>query len=402
MVRGLLLNARDVTVQSALETQLRQAQKMEAVGRLAGGIAHDFNNLLAAIQCNVHLLRDARTMAPEDDESLAEILEAVTRGAGLTRQLLTFSRAGKRSNDPVDVAATVRSVEPMLRRLVTKNAVLRVITDEAPVMSEVDVTHLEQVVVNLALNARDAMPDGGSLTIEARTVVRGADDLLAPAEAPPGRYAMLRVTDTGTGMDETTRGRVFEPFFTTKPQGKGTGLGLSTVYAIVRQSRGFVGVESVIGTGSSFTILLPASAQTLVREAPVEPESTVELGNERILVVDDELPLRRAIGQYLLRLGYRVENAPSGAAALDFFARGEHFELVLTDLMMPGMTGRELVRRLETVAPDTRAIFMSGYAEAGVHDEPVPGVPFVQKPFALDDLGQIVRETLDRRLTPAR
>jgi two-component system, cell cycle sensor histidine kinase and response regulator CckA len=402
LVRGFLLNARNVTVQSALETQLRQAQKMEAVGRLAGGIAHDFNNLLAAIQCNVHLLRDSGEKDPDDDESLAEILEAVTRGAGLTRQLLTFARAGKGSSDPVDVASTVRSLEPMLRRLVTKNAVLRVITDEAPVTSEVDTTQLEQVVVNLALNARDAMPDGGSLTIEARTVERAAEAHLAPVEAPPGRYAMLRVTDTGTGMDEATRARVFEPFFTTKPQGKGTGLGLSTVYAIVRQSRGYLGVESAPGVGSAFTILLPASVKSAAVEAPTEPEAPVEVGSERILVVDDELPLRRALGQYLMRLGYRVENAASGPAALELIARGERFDLVLTDLMMPGMTGRELVRRLETAAPDTRAIFMSGYAEAGVHDEPVPGVPFVQKPFALDDLGQVVREVLDRRTTTAR
>jgi len=384
------------------EEHLRQAQKMEAVGRLAGGVAHDFNNLLTAITGYGELMRGSLNEGEPLRSNLEEILKAAHRAAALTRQLLAFSRRQVLEPKVLDLNAVVTGVLPMLRRLIGED--IELISTPAPDLARVkaDQSQVEQVVMNLAVNARDAMPGGGKLMLETMDV--DLDRVYARQHVPlqPGSYVMLAVSDTGTGMDEKTKARIFEPFFTTKEQGKGTGLGLATVYGIVKQSGGYVWVYSEAGHGTTFNIYLPRAVEKIVEKDPpgVPPKSAG--GSETILVAEDEEMVRSLTRQILEESGYTVLEAPHGMEALQIAERYKgHIHLVLTDVVMPQMSGRDLAERLALLRPGIRVLYMSGYpghaaAQQGDLD---PGAPFLQKPFTVESLTRKVREVLDQTRT---
>jgi len=397
---GILGIGRDVTERVQLEQQLRQAQKMEAVGRLAGGIAHDFNNILTAITGYADLLLE--DLGPTDPrrQDADEIHKAAERAAGLTRQLLAFSRQQVLQPTVLEVNNLVSDLEKMLRRLLGEDVELS--TRLAPTTGRVkaDPGQLEQVIMNLAVNARDAMPNGGKLTLETGNVE--LDEVYAtdhyPARAGP--FVLLAVSDTGIGMSDETQAHMFEPFFTTKEKGKGTGLGLATVYGIIKQSGGFIWVYSEVGHGTTFKLYLPRVEELAERASqPVQAPARPARGTETVLVVEDEAPVRSVARQVLERHGYTVLEAPSAEAALDLATRySGTIHLLLTDVVMPGLNGRELASRLADLRPDARVIFMSGYTDDAVtrHGVLEPGSAYVQKPFTPDAIARRVREVLDR------
>jgi len=388
---------RDVTEQRHLEEQFRQAQKMEAVGQLAGGIAHDFNNLLTAILGNTQLL--LRELPPGDSKrgDVEEIRKASERAASLTRQLLAYSRRQMLQPEVLDLNVVVADMDKMLRRLIGEHIAL--VAVPAPDLGRVraDPNQIEQVIVNLAVNARDAMPDGGKLTIETANV--DLDETFAQAHlgSVPGSYAMLAVTDTGAGMDASVRAHLFEPFFTTKEVGKGTGLGLATVYGIVKQSGGYISVYSEPGRGTSFKIYLPRIA-TPAETAPGPQKPVAARGTETVLVVEDEPAVLTLSRRALEAQGYVVLAASDAAAALRVVERhGGTIHLLLTDVVMPGLSGRELADRLTAQRPGIRVLYMSGYpGDAVVQHGTLPsGSAFLQKPFSPDGLARKVRDVLD-------
>jgi len=389
----------DVTERKDLESQFHQSQKMEAVGRLAGGIAHDFNNLLTVMMGYAELtLTDLAPDLPLRAD-IAEILSAGERSRDLIRQLLAFSRQQVLAPRVLSLNAVVSSIEPMLRRLVGEDVevVCGLSPDIGPILA--DVGNIEQVIVNLAVNARDAMPDGGTLTIET-----GERDLPSTEPARSGLgasvpHVLLAVSDTGTGMDDATKARIFDPFFTTKEQGKGTGLGLSTVYGIVKQSGGEIAVYSEPGEGTTFKVYLPRTsgvAEPIVAAPAQEP---VRGGHETILVVEDEPMLRAFCHSVLSRLGYQVVVAANPEQALPIFkARPDEIDLVITDIVMPGMPGTELADRLVQIRPSQRVVFVSGYTTLALsaRQEPSARFPLLEKPFSPASLGRLVRTVLDR------
>jgi nitrogen-specific signal transduction histidine kinase len=392
----------DLTERRRLEDQLRQSQKMEAVGRLAGGVAHDFNNVLTVVKSfSDFLLEDLDKLDPRRAD-VEEIAKAADRAAALTRKLLAFSRKQVMRPEPLDLNAVVTGMERMLERLIGED--VRVVTSLEPglLAVEADPSSIEQAILNLAVNARDAMPDGGILTI------RTKNETLEKADAAwairPGRYAMLSVSDTGHGMDVTTQARVFEPFFTTKPQGQGTGLGLAMVYGIVKQSGGHVWVESKPDEGTTFTVYLPQPSQVdagAFRAGPRaagEPHPAHARGGETILLVDDEEAVRSSARRALERAGYDVIAASDGSDALRLFTEHDGgIHMVVTDVVMPGLSGRELVGRLRIMRPKLRVLFVSGYTEEGVRRQGVlePGAAYLEKPFTPEKLLRKVREVLD-------
>ncbi|HET9387895.1 MAG TPA: PAS domain S-box protein [Gemmatimonadales bacterium] len=390
---------RDVTDQRHLEEQFRQAQKMEAVGQLAGGIAHDFNNLLTAILGNTQLL--LRDLPPGDAKraDVEEIRKASERAASLTRQLLAYSRRQMLQPEILDLNVVVADMDRMLRRLIGENIAL--VTILAPDLGRVraDPNQIEQVLVNLAVNARDAMTDGGGgqLTIETSNVNLDEAFTQAHLGSKPGPHAMLAVTDTGTGMDATVRAHLFEPFFTTKDVGKGTGLGLATVYGIVKQSDGYISVYSEPGRGSSFKIYLPR-LDARPRTSSPGMKAGVSHGTETILVVEDE-PAVLSLSQRALEAhGYVVLAASDATTALRLVERhGGEIHLLLTDVIMPGMSGRDLADQLASRRPGIRVLYMSGYPGDAVvqHGELQAGSAFLQKPFSPDGLARKVRDALD-------
>jgi signal transduction histidine kinase len=377
-----------------LEDQLRQTQKMDAVGRLAGGVAHDFNNMLAVILGQAELLL-RRGDAPEPAaRGLREIRKAAERAANLTRQLLAFSRKQILHPQVLDLNEVVTGIESMLQRLIGED--VRLVTALKPEVGRVkaDPGQIDQVILNLAINARDAMPGGGTLTIETDRVE--LDDAYARLHegAAPGRYGMLAVTDTGVGMDAATLKRVFEPFFTTKELGHGTGLGLATVYGIVKQSGGFVWVYSEPRHGTTFKVFLPQ-----VDVPAPEPGQEVRRpvgGTETILVVEDEELLRDVLEDMLRESGYTVLAAAGPEDAVERVRNGLRVDLVLTDVVMPGMNGRELAERIQSLSPESKVLFMSGYTDdavlrLGILDA---HLPLLHKPFGLETLLDKVREAL--------
>jgi signal transduction histidine kinase len=397
---GILGIGRDVTERVQLEQQLRQAQKMEAVGRLAGGIAHDFNNILTAITGYADLLLEDLGATDPRRQDADEIHKAADRAAGLTRQLLAFSRQQVLQPTVIEVNKLVGDLEKMLRRLLGEDVELT--TRLAPTTGRVkaDPGQLEQVIMNLAVNARDAMPTGGKLTLETGNM--DLDESYAtdhyPARAGP--FVMLAVSDTGIGMSEETQAHMFEPFFTTKEKGKGTGLGLATVYGIIKQSGGFIWVYSEVGHGTTFKLYLPRVEELAERAAaPAQARARPARGTETILVVEDEAPVRNVARQVLERHGYTVLEAASAEAALDLATRySGTIHLLLTDVVMPGLNGRELASRLADLRNDARVIFMSGYTDDAVtrHGVLEPGAAYVQKPFTPDAIARKVREVLDQ------
>jgi PAS domain S-box-containing protein len=376
--------------------QLAQAQKMEAIGLLAGGIAHDFNNLLGVIAGYCELV--LRELGEEDPRRrrLLEIRKAAERATGLTRQLLAFSRKQVMQPRVIDLNVVVSDMSKMLRRLIGEDVELLALAGNGLGMVRADPGQMEQVLLNLALNARDAMPRGGKLTIEtANVTLDGAQADMRPG-VTPGRHVMLAVSDTGHGMNRDVQARVFEPFFTTKGQGKGTGLGLSTVYGIVKQSGGSIWVYSEEGVGTSFKVYLPrieASAEV----AEPEPPRARRGGSETILLVEDDASLRELVAEVLGDLGYTVLAAAHPEEALDLVARGTRLDLLLTDVVMPGIGGRELARRIEASVPGLKVLYASGYTADAIlrHGILADGLAFLQKPFTADVLALKVREVLE-------
>jgi PAS domain S-box-containing protein len=389
---------RDASERKHLEQRVTQAQKMEAIGRLAGGVAHDFNNLLTAILGYSELALDSLHAGDPLRELLEEVRKAGHRAADLTRQLLAFSRQQTLAPRVLDLGALVADMEKMLRRLIGED--VQLVTALAPGLGLVkaDPSQIEQVLMNLAVNARDAMPWGGKLVIETANVQLDEAYAAAHAEVRPGRYVLLAVSDTGEGMDEETRHHIFEPFFTTKESGKGTGLGLATVYGILRQSGGSVSVYSEPGRGTTFKVYLPR-----VEEAGPAPPARpgiadLPLGNETLLLVEDEDAVRALARTVLQTAGYHVLEARQGSEAL---ALGEQhagrIDLLVTDVVMPQMSGRDLADRLAALQPDFRVLYLSGYPVNAIAQHGVlePGTAFLQKPFTPGQLARKVREVLD-------
>jgi len=397
VVRGVVINARDVTERRSLERQLLQAQKMEAVGRLAGGIAHDFNNVLTAILGYVDLLLDGLPTLSPLRPDIQEIRTAAERAAGLTRQLLAFSRKQVLQMRTLDLNELLTDIDKLLRRLLRED--IDMVTKLDPRLGAVraDSGQLEQVVVNLAVNARDAMPGGGRLTIETRNAE--LDEAYTREHVPvrPGRYVMFALSDTGTGMSPETMAHLFEPFFTTKEAGKGTGLGLATVYGIVKQSGGYVWCYSELGHGTTFTVYLPRVDEP-VDPLPVRVAARSTRGSETVLVVEDEPGLRALTRRLLEKHGYTVlEAATADAAAALARDYPGPIHLLLADVVLPGGSGRALADALLSQRADVRVLFMSGYTEDAIVHRGVlaANTPFLHKPFSADTLTAKVREVLD-------
>ncbi len=394
----LLAYLRDVTERKNLEAQLQQAQKMEAVGQLAGGIAHDFNNLLTAILGSTELLLADTTVADPRREDVQEISRAAHRAAGLVRQLLAFSRKQVMQPRLVNLNAIVQEMGGMLRRVVGERIALRLDLDPALGHVTADPGQLEQVLANLGVNARDAMPDGGALTIATANVsgpgLGSADDGLLPG----GPLVALTVSDTGTGMDEHVLAHLFEPFFTTKELGRGTGLGLATVYGIVRQSGGHIQVASRLGEGSRFTVYLPRAEPAIRPAAPLVPaDEPAPGGSETVLVVEDEEAVRHLLCRVLRGKGYRVLEASNAEAAIvAASAAAEPIHLLLTDIVMPGLGGPALAAQLAADHPALRVLFITGYAPEAVERRAhlIEAGGLLEKPFTADQLARKVREVL--------
>jgi PAS domain S-box-containing protein len=387
--------ARDVTAHRAIEAQLRHSQKMEAVGKLAGGVAHDFNNLLLAILSNAGLARDESAQPSEIHEHLVEIEAAAQRAADLTRQLLSFSRRQPLRPVPVDLNELVRGLMKMLRRLLPESIGIDSIPGHQLATVSADPSQLEQVIVNLCVNSRDAMERGGQLTIETENVLFNARYCEQHPWAKPGRYVLLSVTDTGVGMSAEVRDRAFEPFFTTKGPHHGTGLGLSTVYGIVQQHDGMVHVYSEPGMGTTFKVYLPAHARA-VETVGNKLEPLPPRGRETILLVEDEDQVRSAVVQILKRGGYDTIAASNGLDAIALLReRTEPIHLVFLDVVMPGLGGPETWEQISAIRPGMRVLFTSGYTDDRYGQRLPPGAELLEKPFRAEDLLRRVRKVLD-------
>ncbi|MDB4933675.1 MAG: sensor protein, partial [Labilithrix sp.] len=381
-----------------------QAQKMEAIGSLAGGVAHDFNNLLSVILSYTSLLSDELGPADPVRVEVDEIHKAGLRAADLTRQLLAFSRKQMLRATVVDVNEVLAGVQKMLKRVLGEDIVLSLLTAKDPGKIYADASQVEQVLMNLVVNARDAMPRGGNLTIETSNVVLDPEYAAEHHGVTPGRYVMIAVTDTGVGMNKETVKRIFDPFFTTKEQGKGTGLGLSTVYGIVQQSGGHVRVYSEPGKGTTFRVYVPRTDRAREDTPSTQPRSGSSYrGNETILVVEDEEQVRAVMLSILRKQGYNVLEAQNGGEA---FLVSEQFgatiHLLLTDVVMPRMSGRDLAARVSAQRPGTKVLYVSGYTEdATVHHGVLEaGIAFLEKPLTPEALAKKVREVLDAPVRP--
>jgi two-component system, cell cycle sensor histidine kinase and response regulator CckA len=396
-----LLILHDLTDQRLLERQFLQAQKMEPLGRLAGGIAHDFNNLLTAIGGYAEFLADEFAENDPRLREVDEIRKAADRAAGLTRQLLAFSRKQVLNLSPLDLNAVVSNMDRMLRRLIGED--IKLTTDLSPDLraAHADNGQVEQVIINLAVNARDAMPHGGHLQLETANIALSVNDVRPDSELQPGNYVMLAISDTGVGMSAQTKAHLFEPFYTTKDRGRGTGLGLSTVYGIVKQCGGHITVSSEVDRGTTFCIYLPIAEQPAV---PVDNDArapaVISGGSETILIVEDDPSVLRLTSEALERRGYRVLTANGWLEALDLVSRSsEAIDLVLTDIIMPGMGGRVLGERIRLLRPQIRVLYMSGYPDDAFGDAATAGpqapAMMLEKPFTAERLAVKIRETLD-------
>jgi len=389
------MNAREITELKRLEEQLRQSQRMEAIGTLSGGVAHDFNNLLTVIRGYTNQLLESRHNPPESRVQIKRIDEAAERASSLTRQLLAFSRRQVLQPKVFDVNDLVANLDQMLRRLIGEHIEMKTAAAEEPCLVKADAGQIEQVIMNIAINARDAMPQGGRLTLETAHL-----ELDKAAAEVAGPYVMLAVSDTGEGMDAETKAHIFEPFFTTKGLGKGTGLGLSTVYGIVKQSGGYISVYSEPGRGSTFKVYLPRVRDTLKARRKEEPANADARGNETILVVEDEPMIRELIETMLQSRGYSVLTVDDPLQAEAFAAQhAGPIHLLLTDVVMPGISGREIAVQISAQRPEMKVIFVSGYTpnaivHHGILDE---DLNFLQKPFTAATLTHKVREVLNGR-----
>ncbi len=400
---GILSTSRDISErkraeaeQRRLEEQLRQASKMEAVGRLAGGVAHDFNNLLTGIRGFTDILLSGVNERDPAHADLLEIQRATQRAAALTGQLLAFSRKQVVAPVVVDLNQLLAEAMRIVERLIGEDVQVVFKPGNGVPAVRVDPSGMEQVLINLAVNARDAMPQGGLLSIETSMVELDAVFCSGHLDARPGQHVLMAVRDTGLGMSAGVLSRLFEPFFTTKGPGRGTGLGLSIIYGIVQQGSGFVHVESDVGAGSTFRIYLPAvQEKPIMHVAPTEPE--LPRGSETILLVEDEVLVRSLVSKFLQSNGYRVLSAARGSEALQLATEhGARIDLLLSDVILPNMNGRQIYEKLTETMPELRVLFMSGYTENIIapHGVLESGFYFVQKPFSLKELARKVREAL--------
>jgi len=392
---------RDMSERRRLELQLRQAQKLEAVGQLAGGVAHDFNNILTAILLHLNLLQTDQKLAANVQAELKDLETEAQRAVSLTRQLLMFSRREVMRRQVFDLNSLVGTLLKMLCRVIGEHIKLEMSGASESMWIEADAGMVEQIIMNLCVNARDAMPTGGRISLQTQLLEFDATVYQRHAEARPGRFVCLKVSDTGCGMDAETLKRVFEPFFTTKEPGKGTGLGLATVYGIVKQHQGWVEVQSAVGHGTEFSIFLPACEHAPIPEAQPATSAPIPGGNETLLLVEDERSVRATAGRILQQLGYRVLEAGSAPEALQIWAQNQgNVDLLITDVVMPGgLSGLELAEQLLKQRMGLRAILLSGYSAEIAHW----GIPnseqikFLAKPLSTRLLAQTVRECLDAK-----
>lgn len=394
---GAVVVAHDVTDIKRTELQLRQAQKMEAIGQLAGGVAHDFNNILMAISGYCELMLMQMTNQDPMKDVASEIYKAVERGTALARQLLAFSRKQITQPKILDLNQVIRGMENLLQRVMKEDVELAISPDSGLGRVKADPTQIEQVIMNLAINAKDAMPHGGKLMIETTNVRLDDSYAAGHLNVVPGQYVMLSVSDTGVGMDEVTQSRIFEPFFTTKEEGRGTGLGLSTVYGTVKQNGGFIWVYSEPGQGSTFKIYLPRMDDRTEPVQPVNLNNTMMNGTETILLVDDNESVRAAFSALLEYHGYKVLRAANGQEALDIASQyAEPIHLLVTDLVMPGIGGRELSQKLLSSGRQMKVIYMSGYTGEAASRQGIldADAAFLQKPASIRQLLQKIHDIL--------
>ncbi|AKJ63805.1 Multi-sensor hybrid histidine kinase [Kiritimatiella glycovorans] len=391
---------KDVTQELHLEAQLRQAQKMNAVGQLAGGVAHDFNNLLMVIRNSAQFALEGKESPEEVEEDLTAVIDAAKQAATLTRQLLAFSRKQVLSPRQLDLNEVVLGLENMLQRVIPENIRIRYNVAEDPCLCRVDHGQIEQVIVNMAVNARDAMPGGGTLIIETRHAQlsrQDAEEFIEWEEECTGRYVLLMISDSGVGMDRDTMHHIFEPFFTTKGVGKGTGLGLSTAYGIIKQHGGHISVYSEPGSGTTFKVYLPEVREKTETAGRQEQSGDLPGGGETILIAEDEPAVLHLATRMLRLLGYEVLEARSGEEALEVLDRYKgHVDLLFADVVMPGMDGTELAGKVSERYPDIRVLFASGYSEFHVKDQGMihDENDLIQKPFVLADLAHKIRKVL--------
>jgi nitrogen-specific signal transduction histidine kinase len=389
---------RDLTERRKLESQFRQAQKMESIGTLTGGIAHDFNNLLTVILSYGGSLASELTEDSKHQRAAEQIYEAAQRGAALTRQMLAFSRQQVFQLRVLNVNEVVSNLLSMLHRIIGEHIEIGTMLAENLAPVKADAGQLEQVLMNLSVNARDAMPKGGKLTLKTENVELDEEFVRRHVGSSRGPHVLLTVEDTGTGMDAATVSRIFEPFFTTKGPGSGTGLGLAMVYGVVKQSGGYIWVYSEQGKGSSFKIYLPHAAQAVETVVAKKPKESVKRGSETILLVEDDPAVRNLVTSMLESQGYQVlvSQDPGDVAAICEKHTG-HIHLLLTDLILPGISGRDIAKHVGKLRPDTKVLFMSGYTDdALIHSHGFDErFAFLQKPFSSGTLGAKIREVLD-------
>ena len=381
------------------EEQLRQAQKMEAVGRLAGGVAHDFNNLLTVISGHCELLIEQVKTGNLSRESVEEVQNAAQRASQLTRQLLAFSRKQVLQPKALQLNGVVVGIEKMTRRLIGEDIELRTILNESLGQIMADPGQIEQVILNLVVNARDAMPRGGRILIETDNVTLDQKTSYKHHELNPGQYVMLAITDTGVGMTDSVKEHLFEPFFTTKEHGKGTGLGLATCFGIVRQSGGDIRVYSEPDRGTAFKICFPRIDQRAATESAPSPNTSLSHGSETVLLVEDEISVRRLAASVLRKYGYIVHEAGDGVEALQLLSsdHSPKLDLIISDMIMPRMGGKELLERVRMKLPEVKVLLVSGYTDDALADHGAlgPGISFLEKPFSPKQLAQRVREVLE-------
>jgi signal transduction histidine kinase/CheY-like chemotaxis protein len=397
-ITHFISNDRDITERHKLEEQLAQVQKMDAIGQLAGGVAHDFNNLVMVISSYVELMMDA--LAPDSPlrHHGEEILKAARRAAHLTRQLLTFSRKQVQALRVLDLNSALKEICRNLSRLIGEDIQVSLQLSQELWPIKADPVQLEQIVMNLATNARDAMPHGGQLNLETRNVELDEAYCRTQPDATPGEHVLLAISDYGTGIEPAILPRIFEPFFTTKEKGKGTGLGLATIYGIVKQSGGHITVQSEVAAGTTFKIFLPRAPVAIESPEPAARASQQPQGSETVLLVEDEDAVRESEREYLEQHGYTVLAAPNGPAALELAAScGRDIQLLVTDVVMPKMSGSELGQQLLAKRPGLKVLYVSGYAESTVmqHGLSELGSRFLHKPFTLKALTTKIRELLD-------